>query len=271
MTPLSLLFGAVIGLSLGLTGGGGAIFAVPLLVYGIGLPAREAVPISLAAVGATSLVGFLHRWRWGDVEIRTGLWFAFAGMLGAPVGTWLAGLLPDAVLLLAFAGLMVFVAIRLWRQAAPTPLPAPQCAAAAQDGPACQRDATGALRLTSRCAVLLLVVGVLTGVLSGLFGVGGGFVIVPALVLFSGMPIHRAVGTSLLVIALVSVSGVAAQFWAGRALAPVVTVLFVAGGVAGLFAGQRISRRLSGPALQKTFVIAILAVAAFVIVRNWSA
>jgi uncharacterized membrane protein YfcA len=139
------------------------------------------------------------------------------------------------------------------------------------DGPTCQRDAAGVLILNSRCAVLLLIVGVLTGVLSGIFGVGGGFVIVPALVLFSGMSIHRAVGTSLMVIALVSVSGVASQLWAGHAISPVVTVLFVIGGIAGLFAGQQIGRRLSGPALQKVFVIAILAVAVFVIVRNLSA
>ena len=124
--------------------------------------------------------------------------------------------------------------------------------------------------MNSRCAVLLLIVGALTGVLSGVFGVGGGFVIVPALVLFSGMSIHRAVGTSLMVIALVSVSGVASQLWAGRAIAPVVTALFVIGGIAGMFAGQQIGGRLSGPALQKVFVVAILAVAVFVIVRNLS-
>lgn len=272
MAPLSLIFGAVVGLSLGLTGGGGAIFAVPLLVYGLGVSPREAVAISLAAVGATSFVGFLHRWKLGEVELRTGLLFAMAGMVGAPVGTWIASLIPEAILLLAFAGLMVIVAIRLWQQASHPVLPPAACPIPEQqDGPTCQRDATGALILNSRCAVLLLVVGVLTGVLSGLFGVGGGFVIVPALVLFSGMSIHRAVGTSLMVIALVSVSGVAAQAWAGRVIDPVVTSLIVAGGIAGLFAGQRIGRRLSGPTLQKVFVIAILAVAAFVIVRNLSA
>ncbi len=269
MAPLSLIFGAVVGLSLGLTGGGGAIFAVPLLVYGLGVNPREAIAISLAAVGTTSFVGFLHRWRLGEVELRTGLLFAMAGMLGAPVGTWIASLIPEAILLLAFAGLMVIVAIRLWQQASHPVLPPANCPIPEQqDGPTCQRDATGALILTSRCAVLLLIVGVLTGMLSGLFGVGGGFVIVPALVLFSGMSIHRAVGTSLMVIALVSVSGVAAQAWAGRVIDPVVTALFVAGGIAGLFAGQRIGRRLSGPALQKVFAVAILAVAAFVIVRN---
>ncbi|MBS0205902.1 MAG: sulfite exporter TauE/SafE family protein [Planctomycetes bacterium] len=269
---LSLIFGAVVGLSLGLTGGGGAIFAVPLLVYGLNLPPREAVGISLAAVGATSLVGFLHRWKLGEVEIRTGLLFAAAGMIGAPVGTWIASLIPEAVLLMLFAGLMVIVAIRLWQQASrPVVLPANCPVPEAQDGPTCQRDSRGMLILTSRCAVLLLFVGVLTGVLSGVFGVGGGFVIVPALVLFSGMSIHRAVGTSLMVIALVSVSGVSSQVWAGRTISPTVTILFVLGGIAGLFLGQQIGRQLSGPALQKLFVVAILAVAAFVIFRNLSA
>lgn len=269
MLWLSLIFGAVVGLSLGLTGGGGAIFAVPLLVYGLEVPSRDAVGISLAAVGTTSLAGFLHRWKLGEVEIRTGLLFAAAGMLGAPIGTWVAGRLPEAVLLLSFAGLMLIIAARLWQQASRRPPDAQACPfPETQDGPTCQRDAAGVLNLTSRCAVLLGIVGVLTGVLSGLFGVGGGFVIVPALVLFSGMSIHRAVGTSLLVIALVSVSGVASQLWAGRAIPPLVTALFVAGGIGGLFAGQQIGRRLSGPALQKVFAVAIVAVAAFVIVRN---
>lgn len=286
MTPLSLIFGAVVGLSLGLTGGGGAIFAVPLLVYGLHVPTREAVGISLAAVGATSFVGFVARWRTQHVELRTGLLFAVAGMVGAPIGSWIAGLLPEALLLSLFAGLMVVVAIRLWQQAnsvgrallpvqpagvSTTPADGQECPSYSQDAPTCQRDATGALILTSRCAVLLMIVGVLTGVLSGLFGVGGGFVIVPALVLFSGMSIHRAVGTSLMVIALVSVSGVTSHLWAGRAISPEITGLFVLGGVVGLFAGQQIARRLSGPILQKVFAVAILAVAAFVVIRNLNA
>jgi hypothetical protein len=83
MATLSLIFGAVVGLSLGLTGGGGAIFAVPLLIYGLGVNPRDAVAISLAAVGATSFVGFLHRWNLREVELRTGLLFAAAGMVGA--------------------------------------------------------------------------------------------------------------------------------------------------------------------------------------------
>lgn len=274
MLPLSLIFGAVVGLSLGLTGGGGAIFAVPLLVYGLSVPTRDAVGVSLAAVGATSLVGFLNRWRSTQVEIRTGLLFAAAGMLGAPIGAWLAGLLPETLLLSLFAGLMFVVAIRLWQQASRLTAKSAELTCSTtddRDGPTCRRDEAGTLILNTRCAVLLLGVGVVTGVLSGLFGVGGGFVIVPALVLFSGMSIHRAVGTSLLVIALVSVSGVASHLWAGRVISPELTGMFVLGGVAGLFAGQAIGQRLSGPLLQKSFVVAILAVAAFVIVRNLNA
>lgn len=269
MSPLSLVFGAVVGLSLGLTGGGGAIFAVPLLVYGLAIPTREAVAISLTAVGTTAFVGFVHRWRLGQVEVRTGLLFASAGMVGAPLGTWLASLLSDLVLLLAFAGLMVLVAVRLWRSASHAVTRIELCPAAEPEaGPTCRRTPEGELILTSRCTMLLLLAGVLTGVLSGLFGVGGGFVIVPALVLFSGMSMHRAIGTSLMVIALVSVSGIASQLGAGREIPIVVTGLFVAGGIGGLFAGQRIGRRLSGPRLQKIFVVAMLAVAAFVVARN---
>lgn len=266
----SLIFGAVVGLSLGLTGGGGALFAVPLLVYGLQVPPREAVGISLAAVGTTALVGFLHRWSLGQVEIRTGLLFAVAGIVGAPIGIWIASFLPEAVLLLAFAGLMLLVAIRLWQQATPVVLPLACPTPEHLDAPTCQRDAAGVLQLNTRCAALLLLVGVLTGVLSGLFGVGGGFVIVPALVLFSGMSMHRAVGTSLMVIALVSVSGVGSHLWAGQSIPVGLTSVFVVGGLTGLFAGQQLGRKLSGPLLQQVFVIAILLVAVFVVLRNLS-
>jgi len=269
MTPLSLIFGAVVGLSLGLTGGGGAIFAVPLLVYGLGADPREAIAISLAAVGATSFVGFLHRWKLGEVEFRTGLLFAVAGVLGAPVGTWIAAQIPEVVLLLLFAGLMGIVALRLWQQASQSVVDDQSCSTAnAKEGPACRRGARGVLILNSRRAVLLLFVGILTGVLSGVFGVGGGFVIVPALLFFSGMSIHRAVGTSLLVISLVSASGIVAQIWAGRQIPLELTGHFILGGIAGLFLGQQIGRRLTGPTLQRGFAVAIFAVAVFVIIQN---
>lgn len=280
MTMLSILFGAIVGISLGLTGGGGAIFAVPMLAYGLGLPAREAVGISLASVGLTSLVGFLQKWKHGEAEIQTGLIFAFAGMFGAPLGAWLARRIADPILMLLFAGLMVTIAIVMWRKGRPGSAAATVCvpveprrvagADYQTDGPRCQRDASGSLILTSRCARLLMLTGVFAGVLSGMFGVGGGFIIVPSLIVFSSMSMSRAVGTSLMVIALVSASGVVSLVSAGQSLQADVTVLFVVGGLIGLLVGQRISHRLSASTSQRTFSVAILLVAVFVLYRNLS-
>ena len=138
------------------------------------------------------------------------------------------------------------------------------------DGPGCQRDAAGQLILTSRCARVLLVVGVVTGILSGMFGIGGGFIIVPALILFSSMSLSRAVGTSLLVNFLVSASGIGSQLWGGQTISVSITGLFAAGGLLGLGIGQSIGHRLSPSILQRVFSVAILLVAVFVIVKNLS-
>ncbi len=273
-TTLLLAFGMIVGLSLGLTGGGGSIFAVPLLVYGQAIRPREAIGISLAAVGATALIGCLRRMGRGEVELRTGLLFAAAGALGAPIGSWLGGRIPEAVLLTLFAGLMALVAVRMWTQAARNPKETRAVRAAPgpppDKGPACRRDLRGGLRLTSRCFVVLAISGLAAGVLSGLFGVGGGFVIVPALVLVTGMGIHRAVATSLLVIALVSASGVASSLAVGRPMPLELTALFVLGGVAGMELGIALGRSLGGPGLQKLFAVAMVAVAIFIVGKSLS-
>jgi uncharacterized membrane protein YfcA len=270
---LGLAFGAVVGFSLGLTGGGGSIFAVPLLVYGLAVRPREAIGISLAAVGATALVGGVRRLARGEVEVRTGLLFAVAGMIGAPAGSWLGGRVPEGILLVLFAVLMVLVAVRMWVQASRRPEEARAVRASSatppdEHGPSCRRDPEGRLDLTSRCLAVLVVAGLAAGVLSGLFGVGGGFVIVPALVLVTGMGIHRAVATSLLVIALVGASGVASYVAAGRPLPLALTALFILGGVAGMELGTLLGRRLGGPGLQKLFASAMVAVAAFIVLKS---
>lgn len=271
MSPLSLIFGAVVGLSLGLTGGGGAIFAVPLLVYGLQVPAKDAVLISLIAVGTTSFVGFLHRWKLKQVDFKSGFIFAGAGMLGAPIGAWLATLLPDVALMIMFAFLMLFVAFRMWQQANKKDLVqeiSPDSTENKTDNTACQRDTQSRLKLNTRCALLLLGLGIFVGIQTGLFGVGGGFLIVPALVLFSGIPILHAVGTSLLVISLISSSGIVSQLYSGRVVSVEITSLFILGGIIGLFLGQLIGQRISASLLQKIFAIAILCVALFVLLRN---
>ncbi|MEZ5583017.1 MAG: sulfite exporter TauE/SafE family protein [Candidatus Competibacteraceae bacterium] len=114
---MSLLFGIIVGFSLGLTGGGGSIFAVPLLVYGLAVPVHQAVVVSLAAVGSMALAGAVTHLHSGAAEWQTGTLFGLAGIVGAPVGAWVGAQLPGVWLLCGFALLMLLVAMRLWRQA----------------------------------------------------------------------------------------------------------------------------------------------------------
>ncbi len=267
MLLLTLVLGTLVGFSLGLTGGGGAIFAVPSLVYLIGLPAREAVGVSLLTVGATSFVGFVQRAFRGAVEFPTGLLFAIAGMIGAPLGAKVADQLPESILLASFGMLMLLIAGRMWGKAND---PSARLPVIQDDdaGPTCKRDPEGRLRLTSQCAFLLGLVGLGAGILSGMFGVGGGFIIVPALVTFSGMGLQRAIGTSLLVITLVSLSGTASYLLAGRELSFQTAGLYGAGSVLGLFFGTWLAQRMAGPTLQRIFASVIVLVAVFVMVRT---
>jgi uncharacterized protein len=271
MSPLSLILGTIVGFSLGLTGGGGAIFAVPLLVYALALDPRQAVGVSLITVAGTALVGFAQRMRTRQVEFPVGLLFAIAGMLTTPIGVWLSRQLPEALLLVTFGVLMLVIAVRMWIKAQQQEPAAVCIPVAVNAGPVCRRDPQGELKLTSRCALLLAAVGLGAGVLTGLFGVGGGFIIVPALVTFSGMGMQRAVGTSLLIITLISLTGIATQFASGGTVPWPVTLPFLLGSVAGLFAGTVLARRLAGAHLQQVFAAAIVAVGVFVIIRNvWS-
>jgi len=262
---ISLLFGVIVGFSLGLTGGGGSIFAVPLLVYGLALPAHQAVGVSLFAVGATALGGAIVRLQRHEVDLRAALLFGVAGMLGAPLGAALGAKLPPGGLLSGFAVLMLLVAARMWRQALRRPgetqVVRAGVDARAGSGPACRINPAGGLILSSRCAWVLALSGLLTGVLSGLFGVGGGFLIVPALVLMASLSMQRAVATSLLVIAIISTSGGVAHLLAGHTLDWTITMLFVLGGLGGMLLGARLSCRLAGPALQKLFAAAMIGVA----------
>ena len=269
---LSLLFGLIVGFALGLTGGGGSVFAVPLLVYGLGVPAHEAVVVSLAAVGATAFGGGLARWRDGQAEYRIAVIFGLSGIVGAPLGAWLNPKLPETALLASFALLMLAVALRMWRQATRRPEETRIVRAGADPGddsagPACRYDPSGQLQFTSRCAVRLALTGSATGLLSGLFGVGGGFLIVPALVLVASLPMRRAVATSLWVIAIISMIGLLSHLAAGHRLDVGIAAGFVLGGLGGMALGIAVGRRIAGPVLQKLFAGMIVAVAGFMLVR----
>jgi uncharacterized protein len=263
-TIVAAALGAAVGLILALTGAGGGILAVPLLVFGVHLSIVQAAPIGLLAVGFASAVGALLGLREGLVRYRAAALIGVVGMALAPAGVRLARVVPNEPLTIGFAFVLAFVAVRMLRASLRT----------AGDGPpragdcACQLDArTGRLRWTWRCAGSLAGTGVLSGVLSGLLGVGGGFVIVPALSRFSDLPTRSIIASSLAVIALVSVGGVSAAAAQGTVQWHV-ALPFSAGAGLALLAGRTVAARLHGAHLQRAFAITSLLVSVLMVCKG---
>ena len=230
MSPVVLLLAVLVGVALGLLGGGGSILTVPLLVYVAGLEAKEAIATSLLVVGVTSIAALVPHARAGRVRWRTGAVFGVAAMAGAYAGGRVAEFVPGTVLLLAFALMMVATAIAMIRGRAKADAGGPGEGSA--DG--------GAKDLPIK---LVLLEGVVVGLVTGLVGAGGGFLVVPALVLLGGLPMPVAVGTSLLVIAMKSFAGLAGYLssvsidWG---LAFAVTGMAVVGSVVGALLSGRV-------------------------------
>jgi uncharacterized protein len=262
-TIVAVALGAAVGLILALTGAGGGILAVPLLVFGVHLSIVEAAPIGLLAVGFASAVGALLGLREGLVRYRAAALIGLVGMGLAPAGVRLARVVPNEPLTIAFAFVLAFVAVRMLRASLRTagegPARAGDCA--------CKLDArTGRLRWTWRCAASLAATGVVSGVLSGLLGVGGGFVIVPALSRFSDLPTRSIIASSLAVIALVSVGGVTAAAAQGTVQWHV-ALPFSAGAALALLAGRAAAARLHGAHLQRAFAITSLLVSVLMVCK----
>lgn len=246
----SAALGACVGLILGLTGAGGAIMAVPLLVFGLHLQVSQAAPIALLAVGLSAALGAVLGLRKGQVRYRAAGFMAATGILVSPLGLWAARRLPNAPLAIIFAGVLGMVAWRMWNQGNK-----PATAQAAPRTPPCQLNAsTGRLRWTAPCARALTGAGLIAGFLSGLLGVGGGFVIVPALRRATDLSMQAIVGTSLAVIALVSASGVVAAA-AGGHLDWRIAAPFTAAAVLGMLGGRKVADRFPPRRLQQSFAL----------------
>lgn len=237
-----------IGLSLGLIGGGGSIITVPVLVYVLRVEPREAVAMSLAVVGATSLIGAALHHRRGAVRIPAAVLFAGAGVLSSFLGARLTYRVSPEALLLSFAVLMLAAGLRM----------------------ALAGDKTGRLPEPERRPahpVKVVLAGLAVGLLTGFLGVGGGFLVVPALVLFAGLDMREAVGTSLLVISINAAAGLAGHLVHGGfhlRLALAATAL----AAAGTLWGTHLSHRVSPVALRRVFSAFVVAVAVFLVIAN---
>ncbi|BCX50094.1 sulfite exporter TauE/SafE [Haloferula helveola] len=244
MNPLAIAGAVAIGLSLGLTGAGGSILTLPVLVYFAGLPPKEAVGVSLFIVGAAALAGAIQRWRSGEFHGRAALMFGAAGMAGAAVGARFTGMVSEKALMVSFAVLMLVVAVRMLKGRTGEAEPEPDCR-------------------PGRC----LVAGTGTGLLTGFIGVGGGFLLMPALMRYARLPIRTATGTSLAVISVNSMVGwlshlpTSGGHWS-------VTALFAALAIVGTLAGKALSAKLPAKRLKQGFAGLVLVVGIQVLWRS---
>lgn len=244
---LALLGALLIGLSLGLLGSGGSILTVPVLVYLLGEHPKQAIAESLLIVGGIALLGAIPYALRGLVDWRNVLFFGLPGMAGTYLGAWLSQFVSGQVQLLTFALVMILAAYFMAR---PTPL-----------RPAHKRQAWK-----------IVLEGTAVGALTGFVGVGGGFLIVPALVLLGGLPMHLAVGTSLLIIALKSFAG----FYKYLHLLPAqglsvnftVAGLFLLVGALGSLLGGRVAVRLPHEALKRGFTLFLVVMGVYIVAQN---
>ena len=242
---LLVLLGLALGTVMGLLGGGGAILAVPLLLYVVGVDLGEAASTSLLVVLVASCTGLLAHRGSGRVEVRTGLRFAAMGVAGAAGGSVLAAYLPEPPLLGAFTVLLVIAGVAMLRGGLPA--------------------SRGVATPVGRWRVVWLATAL--GFVTGLLGVGGGFLVVPVLILALGLPVHVATATGLLVLAVTSVVALVARLGVGLTVDPAVAGWLVGGTVVGAVLGVRLSGRIPAAVLRTSFAVLLLLVAAYTAVQ----
>ncbi len=271
---MTLVVGMIIGAVLGLTGAGGSVFAVPLLINLLGFSMPQAIGLSLGAVAASALFGVILKWRSGHIEWLPAAVFAALGSIGAPLGNWLNRYVSETWLLLGFSLLVVIVAVRMWLQAGRRPEEAREVRASfsrTEDdkNAVCRMNAHRPFRIGLPCVMGMSVGALGTGFISGLFGVGGGFLIVPILLYLTDISVRQAVATSLLVIAVISSVGFGSFFVFGSTV-DLLTLLWLAGGgLIGMMLGVFFSRFIAGPRLQQMFAVLMVAVLLVTLVNRF--
>ena len=262
---LAVGLGALVGAALALTGAGGGILAMPLLLLGLRLTVTQATPIALMAVGLSAALGAALAFRHGRLRYRAAGLIGISGLISAPLGTWVAHQLPVAALTALFALVLAYVALRMIGEGR-HPVPAPSAAAKL---PCVIDPEEGRLQWTAPCARALMRTGAVSGALSGALGVGGGFVIVPALHRYTDLATASVVATSLGVIALVSASSVAVAAVSGVVLWSV-ALPFTLGAALGMGLGSQAAGHLPPALLKQGFgALGLLAAAVLVARLPW--
>ncbi len=264
---VAIVLGLAVGLSLGALGGGGSTLAVPILVFVAGMGAQQATSASLLVVGVAAAIGAWGHFRNGHVRLGAGLAFGAAGIVGSRIGTLLNQRLDENALLLAFSALILFVAVRMYRSVGPytgAEVPVTDDAVLAS-GPSDVLVATPAraeLDLSATALAKLAVAATAVGLLTGLFGVGGGFAVVPALTLLLGFETKDAIGTSLVVIAINTVIALGMRHgqldfdWA-------LVLPFLGTVTAGVLVGSRVAHRIHADRLTRWFAVMLGVVALY--------
>lgn len=246
MIALTVVLAVFVGIALGLLGGGGSILTVPLLAYVAGMDAKQAIATSLLVVGVTSAVGAISHARAGRVQWRTGLIFGAAGMAGAYAGGLLARFIPGTVLLIGFALMMIATAVAMLRG---------------------RREAVGAGAAHRIPVGKVVAEGLVVGVVTGLVGAGGGFLVVPALALLGGLPMPIAVGTSLVVITMKSSAGLGG-YLSSVHIDWTAALMVTAAAVVGALIGARLTAMVNPDALRKAFGWFVLAMSSVILAQE---
>lgn len=257
-------FALLVGVTLGALGGGGAILTVPILVYLLGVEPLAATAGSLVIVALTSLAGVVTHGRAGNVRLRSGLLFGVVGVVGSLAGSWLAAGIDPAVLLTAFGALMIVVGVLMLRRAAE----GKRSGDGKNEGGEGGEGEAGVDGNRRRGWLPLVLAATGVGFLTGLFGVGGGFAVVPALVLALGYAMPAAVGTSLVVIIVNSAVALAARVVGGVEIDWPLILTFSALGAVGSVLGGRIASRVDPHHLSRAFAVLLFLVAGYVLVQN---
>ncbi|TAN59124.1 MAG: sulfite exporter TauE/SafE family protein [Rhodospirillales bacterium] len=261
MSPFAILAGLATGLMLGLFGSGGSIITLPALIYLLGVETKPAIAMSLGIVGVTAALAAVTHWRQGHVNLPVAAVFGLFGVAGTFAGAKIGLIMPELVQLLMFAAIMLAAAWRMLK---------PSVHQAHNDSFLIRLDCSGSASLVcfdyAKVGHIALH-GIVVGVLTGMVGVGGGFLIVPALVLLSGLAMKEAVGTSLVIVSAKSFAGFAGYVGA-LAIDYSLMAVFTAIAIAGSFIGSAASKRLSADKLKKGFAVFLVLVAGYIVVKE---